>query len=285
MNKMRNRLSARLICSGSALALAGLLIVTPLNVGGGCSMSNVNVAGMIQGTGQLAQSATLSENDELAMGESAVCAITTRYPIWNNDAANRYVNLVGMTVASGCSRPEIPFSFAVLDTDEVNAFSGPGGFVMVTRGALARMSDESELAGVLAHEIGHVVLRHGFEVTKAAIGAEGLKQIAMSADNRVQQFGIGADALKDTLLAKGWDQPQEFAADQEAVKMLVATNYDPAGFERFLGKLQSAGGSLMSTHPAKGERLARVTQQINAMNARGKGQTLPERFAANIKLR
>jgi predicted Zn-dependent protease len=287
MKKTSSRFARRiqLLCSASALALAGLLISTPANMGGGCSTSNMNIAGLVQGTGQVIQSQTLSEGDELAMGESAVCAITTRYPIWNNDAANRYVNLVGMTVASGCSRPEIPFSFVVLDTDEVNAFSAPGGFVMVTRGALMRMSDESELAGVLGHEIGHVVLRHGFEVTKAAMASEGFKKAASSADSRVQQFGFAVDAMTDTILNKGWDQPQEFAADEQAVKMLIATHYDPAGFERFLGKLNASGGSLMSTHPAKGERLARVTKQINDSGARGKGQALPDRFAANIKTR
>src|SRR6476469_3525966 len=101
MKTTSSRFSRRIqfLGSASALALTGLLISTPANMGGGCSTSNMNIAGLVQGGGQVLQSQTLSESDELAIGESAVCAITTRYPIWNNDAANRYVNLVGMTVA------------------------------------------------------------------------------------------------------------------------------------------------------------------------------------------
>jgi predicted Zn-dependent protease len=286
-NNSRVRIASRFraVCSVSALALLGLIAATPLNMGG-CTVDQIRTG--LSAGGEAIEGSTLSEADELPLGESAACAITTRYPIWKNDAANRYVNLVGMTVASGCDRPDIAFSFAVLDTNEVNAFSAPGGFVMITRGALLRITDESELAGVLGHEIGHVVLKHGMAATSRAMQSEaGRKALkALSGSNaRVQQFGFAADTVTDTVLSKGWDQPEEFAADEQAVKLVIRANYDPAGFERFLGKLQSSGGSLMSTHPSQAERLARITKQIDAAGARGRGQTLAERFAANIKTR
>lgn len=270
-----------LLARGSLLALLGVVATTPLNMGG-CSVNNMNVGGLIQGGGQTIQGMTLSEKDELTIGESAVCAITSRYPLSTDDKLNRYVNLVGMTVASACPRDDIQFCFGVLETNEVNAFSAPGGFVLITRGALMQMQDESELAGVLAHEIGHVVLRHGFDVTKAAMQAEGLSTMAKSASPD-QQLGAGADGLSKTLLSQGWAQPQEFSADDEAVHYIVRANYDPAGFERFLRRLDQSGGSLMSTHPGKHERLAKVSAMIDKLAARGKGQTLKARFEENVR--
>jgi len=270
-----------LLARGSILALLGVVATTPLNMGG-CSVNNMNVGGLIQGGGQAIQGATLSEKDELAIGESAVCAITTQYPLSTDESLNRYVNLVGMTVASACPRDDIQFCFGVLETSEVNAFSAPGGFVLVTKGALMQMQDEAELAGVLAHEIGHVVLRHGFEVTKAAMQAEGLSTMARSASPD-QQLGAGADGLSKTLLSQGWAQPQEFAADDEAVHYLVRAGYDPTSFERFLQRLDQAGGTLMGTHPGKHDRLAKVSAMVNKLAARGKGQTLKQRFDGNVR--
>src|SRR5689334_2088472 len=116
----------------ATVALLGLAITAPLNIGGGCSGKSVDIPGMVQGTGQLVQSASLSEADEPAMGEAVVCAVTNRYRLSSDEKLNKYVNLVGLAVASTCPNQDIEFSFAVLDTDEVNAFSGPAGFVMVT---------------------------------------------------------------------------------------------------------------------------------------------------------
>ena len=283
----RRRAVARLVLTrGPALALLGLVCATPLNMGG-CSANNLNIGGLVQGGSQALQGATLGEKDELALGESAVCAITSKYPLSTDEKLNRYVNLVGMSVASGSPRNDIPFSFGVIETDQVNAYSTPGGFVLVTRGALMKMDDEAELAGVLAHEVGHVVLGHGLTAAKNAMvaggGAKALQSTGVG--QATQQFGLGVDGLTNKLLAGTWEQPQEFSADDEAVHYLVAANYDPAGFERFLRKLESAGGTLMSTHPAKRDRIAKVSALVDRLVARGKGQTLRKRFEQNVKKR
>ena len=269
---------------GPALALLGLVCSTPLNMGG-CSAGNLNVGGLIQGGSQAIQGASLGEKDELALGESAVCAITTKYPLSTDEKLNRYVNLVGMAVASACPRNDIPFSFGVLETDQVNAYSTPGGFVLVTRGALMKMDDEAELAGVLAHEVGHVVLGHGLAAAKNAMiaggGAKALQSTGVP--QAAQQFGLGVDGLTDKLLAGTWEQPQEFSADDEAVHYLVRANYDAAGFERFLRKLESSGGSLMSTHPAKRDRVAKVSALVQQLSGGRAGQTLKQRFNQYVR--
>jgi beta-barrel assembly-enhancing protease len=241
----------------------------------------MDIGGLVQGGGQLVQAASLSEADEPAMGEAVVCAVTNRYRLSTDEKLNRYVNLVGLTVASTCPRQDIEFSFGVLETNEVNAYSGPSGYVLITRGALRQMADESELAGVLAHEMGHIILRHGFTVTQEAMKTAGLTRAAQSVDRRASQFGGAIDALADVALKTGWAQPQEFEADAEAVYYLVNANYDPTGFERFLEKLESSGGG-MSTHPGKQQRIAKVSQLIDELKARGKGQTLRERFVKNV---
>jgi predicted Zn-dependent protease len=278
-NQTRGRVGRR-IGLGSAVTLLAAAVALPFNLGGGCSTTDIlNTARDVP---QTFDQLTLSEADEPAMGESVVIAVTGRYRLSADEKLNRYVNLVGMAVASASAATDIQFSFAVLDTDEVNAFSGPDGYVMVTLGALQRMEDESELAGVLGHEIGHIAMHHGLAVAKSAAASGAMAKVARRALDKTAQLDFVLDAGVQTVLSKGWAQPQEFAADEEAVRSVIKANYDPAGFERFIRKLDAAGGSLMSTHPGKAERVARIAKQIDAANARGKGQTLKERFAANV---
>src|SRR5947208_12972410 len=102
----KSSLSTRL----AALALLGLACTTPFNLGGGCSGRSVDIPGMVQGGGQLVQAASLSEADEPAMGEAVVCAVTNRYRLSRDEALTKYVNLVGLSVASTCPNQDIEFS-------------------------------------------------------------------------------------------------------------------------------------------------------------------------------
>ena len=95
-------------------------------------------------------------------------AVSNKYPLLANANKNDYVNYVGLTIASVCPNPELDYTFGVLDTPDINAYSTPGGYVFITRGALEICSDESELAAVLAHEIAHVVLGHGIDAIRSA---------------------------------------------------------------------------------------------------------------------
>src|SRR5256885_606615 len=112
------------------------------------------------------------------MGESVAMAVTTQYPIVKDEKLNQYVTLVGLTLAARSSRPDANWLFAVIDTDEVNAFSGPDGYILVTRGAIRQMQDESQLAGVLAHEMTHVLEKHGLKAVQQAGYADALGTLA-----------------------------------------------------------------------------------------------------------
>jgi predicted Zn-dependent protease len=230
-----------------------------------------------------ANAAALSTKDEDALGQSIAVALTNQYQPVKNDALQRYVNLVGLAVASASPNPGGNWIFGVLDTQDVNAFSGPNGYVFVTRGAIQHMQDEAELAGVLAHEISHVCSHDGLNQikTKEFVGAGA--QAASAADSRLAQLSSMSDAGYDIITKTGYSQNQEFAADREGVKIMAAAGYNPESYLAFLRRVQSqegsSGGKLMSTHPGIGQRVTRVSQELQSMSHAG--ATLAQRFQNN----
>jgi beta-barrel assembly-enhancing protease len=275
-----------------ALSLTGLLALAPFNMGGcadaaqqlGQSIGGKN--GQLLGAGLGAavkggEAVSLSEKDEKAMGESVAMAVTTRYPIVRDEKLNQYVTLVGLTLASSSPRPDTNWLFAVVDTDEVNAFSGPNGYVMVTRGAIKQMQDESELAGVLAHEMTHVLDKHGLKAVQRAGFADAGATLAKGT-RETAAFGQFANGLVDTVLVKGYGREEEDQADAGAVNLLMATGYDPAGYLHFIERMaQQQGGRsaspVFSTHPGAAERAGKIRKEIDAAGG-GKGAVLKERF-------
>lgn len=208
------------------------------------------------------------------IGESLAVSLSNSPGLVHDSKLTDYVIKVGLTVASACPRDDIDFTFGVLDTSEVNAYSAPHGYIFVTRGAIEQMQDEAELAGVLAHEIGHIVKNHGID-TLVAQGTLRTGVTAATADQDQQLAGL-LGASVDTLLNTEWNKPQETEADLEAVKYLKAAGYDPHGFVRFLSRLPSSESTLKS-HPRSADRIAKVKQAIGAHTG---GATLAERFRA-----
>ncbi len=238
-------------------------------------------AGVLGAGMQGLNAASLSEKDEDTIGQSVAVALTNQHPLVPNDNLQHYVNLVGLTVANASPNPGGNWVFGVLETPEVNAFSGPNGYVFVTHGLLRRCHDEAELAGVLAHEITHVCNHDGLKQMKANEEKGALVKGLQAADSQTAQLSVFADNGIDVITRQGYDKKQEFAADAGAVKILSAAGYNPASFLAFLQRLQteegSSGGQLMSTHPAIGERIARVSTQLRTIPPGG--ATLADRIA------
>lgn len=241
----------------------------------------------------------LGEADEDELGKSVAILITNRYEPTHNEKLVEYVNLVGFTLVSASSKPDRHYIFGVLDTDDIGAYSGPNGYVMVTRGALESMHDEAELAGVLAHELTHVIDQHGLAAARAAAQKAGYMDIAKTAIpiSQVTNFiDNGVDAVTRT----GYDRPQEADADAGAVKLLIAAGYDPRSYARYLShiaELQRASGPpttqpgnvtatyarIMATHPGINDRFIAVTRLIgDAGPAGATGATLPDRFKSYV---
>ncbi|HSI35980.1 MAG TPA: M48 family metalloprotease [Tepidisphaeraceae bacterium] len=250
--------------------LAGALLFAA-----GCNQQQM-AAGMKMGS-----AVTMSEEKEDELGQSVVIAATNRWPILDRPALNKYVTLVGLTVAGATNRPDGNWQFAVIDTPDIGAYSGPGGYVLVTRGAIEAMEDEAELAGVLAHEIAHVANKDGFEAVKRARFNEGALQFAAASDSRLAAFGKETDLLVNTVLTSGWNQDQETKADTSAVKLLQRAGYDAGGLPRFLARMEqrrggSGRGKAFGTHPGTADRVAKTTAQIGSAKP---GATNRERFA------
>ena len=137
-------------------------VLVTLLVLGGCATNPVTGA---------REFVMLSEAQEIAMGREADVEVRRQMGLYEDDALQRYVEEIGLALASRSHRPELPWSFAIVDSPAINAFAVPGGFIYLTRGIMPFLSDEADLAGVLGHEVGHVTARHTVRVYTRASGA------------------------------------------------------------------------------------------------------------------
>ena len=195
---------------------------------------------------------------ESAMGDRlAVAAFDRIGPPADPEALQTYVNRVGAAVGRTAAPPDLPLYFAVLDSPVRASFACPGGIILMTRGLMAAMADESELAGVLAHEIAHLTGRHLF----LTFTAEGL-------DNGVTAYGELIDRLADVLFRRGLSPKLEHAADAAAMETAYRTGYDPGGLIRLLTRLSSSRNTPSSpaawsaTHPPIADRIARCRKSM-----------------------
>lgn len=209
-------------------------------------------------------SADIDEVKEIELGGGIASNLLGAAPLLKNQRVQKYVNNVGMWLALHTERPGLPWRFGVLDDDDVNAFAAPGGYVFVTKGLLARMKSEAELAGVLAHEMSHVLRKHYLAAIKKGARTGLLAEFAGEA----LKSG-GADPAFDKLVsagtevyARGLDKNDEFEADRMAVVIATRGGYDPYGLPAVLQTLQGMNAQdsslalLFKTHPALNERLS-----------------------------
>ena len=201
----------------------------------------------------------ISTEKEVEIGRGIAATIAGRYPVSTDTALTRYVNLVGLTVAAVDPRGDIGYHFAVLETPDVNAFAAPGGYVFVTRGALGLMRSESELAGVLAHEVGHVNRKHVINGIRKSDTMRAVKdQLDISGQVLDQVVGAGANAL-----FTGLSRDDELEADSLGLEYASAAGYDPGGLAAFIGRLNAHAGEgpvseFFATHPTPDERVQRL---------------------------
>ena len=226
--------------------------------------------------GKFASAALMDKSDEDDLGRSIAIAATNQWPLYDNPALNKYVTMVGLTLADHTANPGANWVFGVLDTPDLAAYSGPNGYIMITRGAIAAMQDEAELAGVLAHEMSHVSNHDGYEAVRKAKFSEALVQAGSTfAQQHAAYLNQASDFLVNKMLKGSWDQSQETAADAGAVKLLQSAGYDPTGLARFLKRLPSGSSKPFGTHPGTAERVGKITAQAGA----AKGATNATRFA------
>ena len=203
------------------------------------------------------------EADEVKVGRHIAGTLLGAAPLVKDPGLQVYVNRVGRWVASNSERPNLRWTFGVIDSDDVNAFAAPGGYVFITRGLYSLMRDEAELAGVLGHEVAHVVKKHHLRLLQ--------KSQAIDAGSKVLKKRMGDEKLAKTLigsgaeiLARGLDKDAEFEADRMGVVLAARAGYDPFGLPAVLQEISAASANsssvalLFKTHPHPDERLARL---------------------------
>jgi predicted Zn-dependent protease len=236
-----------------------------------------------------AEKVSIASEDEDAMGQSVALSLTNSSPLTKDEKLNKYVSLVGLTVVDASPRPVGNWMFGVLESNQVNAFAGPNGYIFVTTGALRLMRDESELACVLAHEVTHVLHHHGVNGLKNDANADFMREaasiaVSSSGQDRFGVFNKLADPAVEGVVKKGYSRGQELDADRTGIEIAAAAGYDPNGLVRFLERMGTTRGDLMSTHPGTAERLSSARSQI-ARLGNPNGKTLKDRFQKNVILK
>lgn len=232
------------------------------------SCANLNLAqlGNVLRTAKQAFVPATAE-EEQAIGREAAATLLGAGKIVTDEALEQYVNRVGRWVALQSSRPDLPWRFAVLDDPDINAFAAPGGYIFITKGLLLSLRNEAELAGVLGHEIVHVVEQHHLEAIQS--GAR-LNLAGMALAEAASRHGHDPDTVRQIaagaklLYTRGLDKDDEFAADRGGVVLAARAGYDPYALLAVLLRLDAmnpddaALALLFKTHPKPAERLDRL---------------------------
>ncbi|HET6720395.1 MAG TPA: M48 family metalloprotease, partial [Rhodocyclaceae bacterium] len=205
----------------------------------------------------------MTPEEEKHFGREAAATLLGAAPLVRDEALQSYVNRVGQWVAAQTGRSDIEWRFGVLDTPNVNAFAAPAGYVLITRGLLKRLDNEAELAGVLGHEIAHVIEHHHADAMKKKERSGALANIAADAtEGKGNKMIAGAlTNVAKGLYASGLDKGDEYEADRLGIVYATRAGYSPYGLPRVIHMYAGAAGEqgfelLFSTHPSPGERLA-----------------------------
>jgi predicted Zn-dependent protease len=229
---------------------------------------------------------------EIRFGREVAARILARHPLADDAELLRYVNLVGRAVARDGGRPELTYRFGVLETDAVNAFAAPGGYVFVTRGALERMENEAELAGVLAHEIAHVNRRHIVE----ELGIRGREGSAVAGVARFlggageatrMAFSQAVERAVDILFESGRERADELEADRLGTTLLAIAGYRADALRGYLARVAEAPEDRTAdrrrTHPDFATRLTELDRVLREEGLSGAdGRLMAQRFARRL---
>ena len=225
----------------------------------------------------------ITEVEEIQLGADVSAKVRERFGVVQDPAVHKYVTLVGTVMTEQTTRPKLPWTFIVLDTDGVNAFAAPGGFIHITRGALGLMKSEAELAGVLGHEIAHVAQKHTVNAIRKSKAVQIGTGEALS--NRAMFLDLLANRVYDMVLENSFDRGDELDADDEGVALVQKGGYAGAGLGEFLARLaernksQAQKNGLFASHPQTQERIGKVKLLAGAKT----GAVGAARYTSTIK--
>jgi predicted Zn-dependent protease len=224
-----------------------------------------------------------SETEEIAIGRQIAGNLLGAAPLVQDKKLQKYVNNVGRWVATMSERPDLAWHFGVIESGDINAFAAPGGYIFVTRGLYKLLNNESELAGVLAHEIGHVIKKHHLKILQESkmvdLGSKLLARQIGGNDKIGKLIGSGAEIVSRSL-----DKNAEFEADRIGVVLAARAGYDAYGLPAVLQEIghtasdNSSVAMLFKTHPHPDARLAKLGDAMDSRFDDLHGQTVIPRF-------
>lgn len=249
-----------------SLVLTAALSSTSASAQFGSIGSIVNKARSAQKIGEGLRN--INEQEEIKIGGDLAGMLLGAAPLLNDPAKQRYLNSLGCWIAQHSERPQLPWKFGIVDSADFNAFSTPGGYVLVTRGLFERMRNESELAGVLAHEIAHVVRKHHLQALQKSLREQSLSEMrsyfaVTTGNGYVDQFASALLSAGKDLYIRGLDREDEYEADRMGVVIAARSGFSPYGLVGVLQTLTATtdqqGYALHNrTHPLAIDRLMRL---------------------------
>lgn len=242
---------------------------------------------------------TMSESQEVQVGRQEDVKVRQEYGVYDNKALQQYVNEVGQRLGKASHRPNLQYTYVVVDSPEINAFALPGGYIYITRGILSYLNSEAELAAVLGHETGHVTARHSVQqlsaATAAGVGATLLEIFVPALRN---QAGDTAINLLGNVLLSGYGREHELEADKLGAEYLLRTGYDPQAMIKVIGALKNqemfdaevaasegrqprAYHGVFASHPDADKRLQEVVAEAGRLPT-GSGRVNQEEYLRMI---
>lgn len=227
----------------------------------------------------------ISSAEEVSMGEDFSIEIENEYEVYNDPELTAYVQGVGGRIAAICHRQDIQYTFRVIRSDEMNAFALPGGFIYIYTGLLKVLDDESQLAAVLAHEVGHVTARHSTERLTAMLGAQAALGLLLGSDPA--QYKVLIANIFTTTGFLAYSRSAEYEADRLGTSYTSMAGYDPEGVAELLGKFVNTEArepskmeEWLSTHPPARDRIDKVEMLASSLPMAGVGERNVSRYAS-----
>ena len=276
--KLSNSISQKFIASASkrlqhywkfAIAsLMSLLLAVSLNPLVANALDLSDLFRILPSAIQIIQLSSIGDNEEVSLGQQIDSQIRQEVRISRDPAANALVSRLGQILVPTSDRPNIPYTFRVVDDTNLNAFATMGGFVYINTGTIAAADNVAQLASVIGHEMGHISGRHSLEQMKQMAIAQGIATIAGVADDRL--VGIGVNLA----LRLPNSREAEFDADRRGLLNITKSGFAARAMPAFMQKLTRSGGgapAFLSTHPATEDRVSALNQSIQANNLNTSG--------------
>ncbi len=283
---------------GLTLLLAGCAAVTQLGTSVGVATGKISedqAKSLNRGAEAIEKTyQDITPEQEYYIGRSVAATVLTTYKPFDQAAATRYLNQLGQALAQGSEKPETfgGYHFCIMDTDEINAFAAPGGLIMVSRGLIRCCRNESALAAVLAHEVGHVEKQHGLKAIKKGRLTSALTTLAVEAGKNLggkdlaeltTAFEGTLGDITSTMMNSGYARQLEFQADEAAVRIMRRVGYNPEGLVDMLDlmqkKLKPGSHGFGATHPSPQDRIAAIRKLLGTASSLDDPPVRKQRFS------